>query len=207
VLLALQRRGYRYDASTLPTFIGPLARAFYFRHAKFTPEERAERDALCGSFREGIRPLKPYRWRLGGEGLIELPVTTMPVLRTPIHMTYLVYLGERSPALARRYLAVTLRMCRWTGVAPSFLLHSHDFLGRDDVPAMSFFPGFNLPREAKLRLVRASVDLLRRDFNVVPLGNYVDGLTTLRSVEPRFFHGRGASRVSIPFTDCSGENT
>ena len=77
----------------------------------------------------------------------------MPVLRTPIHMSYLMYLGERSPALARRYLAVALRLCRWTGVAPSLLLHSHDFVGADDVPAMSFFPGFRLPGEAKVRLV------------------------------------------------------
>ena len=86
-------------------------------------------------------------------GLIEVPVTTMPLLRTPIHMSYLMYLGERSPALAHRYLAVALRLCRWMGVAPSLLLHSHDFVGADDVPAMSFFPGFRLPGEAKLRLV------------------------------------------------------
>ena len=58
VLLALERRGYRYDASTLPTFMGPLARAFYFRNADLTPEERAERDALFGPFRDGTRPLK-----------------------------------------------------------------------------------------------------------------------------------------------------
>ena len=79
----------------------------------------------------------------------------MPLLRTPIHMSYLVYLAERSSALAHRYLAVALRLCRWMGVAPSLLLHSHDFVGADDVPAMSFFPGFRLPREAKLRLVGA----------------------------------------------------
>ena len=89
VLLALQRRGYRYDASTLPTFIGPLARAFYFRNADLTPEERAERDALFGSFREGTRPLKPIVGDWTVTGLIEVPVTTMPVLRTPIHMSYL----------------------------------------------------------------------------------------------------------------------
>ena len=182
VLLALERRGYRYDASTLPTFIGPLARAFYFRNADLTPEERAERDALFGPFRDGTRPLKPYRWRLDGNGLIEVPVTTMPLLRTPIHMSYLMYLAERSsPALAHRYLAVALRLCRWMGVAPSLLLHSHDFVGADDVPAMSFFPGFRLPGEAKLRLVGRCVDLLRRDFDVVPLASYVDGLAALPS--------------------------
>jgi hypothetical protein len=187
VLRSLERRGYRYDASTLPTFIGPLARAFYSRNASFTAEEQAERAALFGPFREGTRPLKPYRWRLDGSGIVEVPVTTLPVLRTPIHMSYLVYLAEYSPALAYRYLAGALRLCRRVGVAPSLLLHSHDFIGADDVPAMASFPGFRLPGEAKVRLVGRCVDLLRRDFDVAPLGDYVEGLTALKSVEPRFF--------------------
>jgi protoporphyrinogen oxidase len=192
VLLALARRGYRYDASTLPTFIGPLARAFYLRNADLTPDERAERDALFGPFREGRRPLKPYRWGLDGIGLTEVPVTTMPGLRTPIHMSYLMYLAERSsPAMAHRYLAAALRLCRWTGVAPSLLLHSHDFVGADDVGAMSFFPGFRLSGTAKMRLVGRCVDLLRRDFDVVPLATYVDQLDSLPTIEPRFFHEPG----------------
>jgi peptidoglycan-N-acetylglucosamine deacetylase len=185
VLDSLARRGYRYDASTLPTFVGPLARAFYGRGASFTAEEQAERDALFGSFREGTRPLKPYRWN--GAGIVEVPVTTMPVLRTPIHMSYLVYLAEHSPALARRYLAGALWLCRRAGVAPSLLLHSHDFVGADEVPAMAFFPGFRLPGEEKVRLVSQCVDLLRRDFDVVPLGDYVDRLNGLKTIEPRFF--------------------
>jgi protoporphyrinogen oxidase len=207
VLLALQRRGYRYDASTLPTFIGPLARAFYLRNADLTPEERAQRDALFGPLREGSRPLKPYRWRLDGGGLTEVPVTTMPVLRTPIHMSYLVYLAERSsPALARRYLAIALRLCRWTGVAPSLLLHSHDFVGADDVAAMSFFPGFRLPGSVKVRLVGQCVDLLRRDFDVVPLASYVDDLAPLRMIEPRFFHRRGRQPELAHFASIPGGN-
>jgi peptidoglycan-N-acetylglucosamine deacetylase len=205
VLLALERRGYRYDASTLPTFIGPLARAIYLRRAELATEERAQRDALFGTWRDGTRPLKPYRWRLVGERLIEVPVTTMPLLRTPIHMSYLMYLGERSPALAYGYLAVALRLCRYMGIAPSLLLHSHDFVGADDVPAMSFFPGFRLSGEAKVRLVARCVDLLRRDFTVVPIGSYVDGLTALRRVDPRFFQSRGAIRTPRPFRPAAEE--
>jgi protoporphyrinogen oxidase len=192
VLRALQRRGYRYDASTLPTFIGPVARAFYLRKADLTSDQRAERDALFGPFREGSRPLKPYRWRLDGSALTEVPVTTMPGLRTPIHMSYLMYLAERSsPGMAHRYLAAALRLCRWTGVAPSLLLHSHDFVGVDDVGAMSFFPGFRLSGTVKMRLVARCVDLLRRDFDVVPLATYVEALDSLPAIQPRFFHKSG----------------
>lgn len=203
VLLALERRGYRYDASTLPTFIGPLARAIYLRRADLTSEEHAERDALFGAWRDGTRPLTPYRWRLAGDRLVEVPVTTMPVLRTPIHMSYLMYLGQRSPALAYHYLAVALRLCRYMGVAPSLLLHSHDFVGADEVPQLSFFPGFRISSEVKLRLVARCVDLLRRDFTVVPIASYVDRLTTLRAVDPRFFQRGGTVGTPRPFQSAA----
>jgi hypothetical protein len=120
----------------------------------------------------------------------------MPMVRTPIHMSYLVYLAERSPALALQYLRSALLLCRLSGVAPSLLLHSHDFVGADDVPELSFFPGFRLPGEAKARFVGRCLDVLRRDFRVLPLGEYVDELRALPTIDPRFPQDRrGASMV------------
>src|SRR5262245_51776450 len=45
VLRALVRQGYLYDASTFPTFLGPLARAYYFMTTKLNPEEMRKRNA------------------------------------------------------------------------------------------------------------------------------------------------------------------
>ncbi len=64
LLRVLSRRGYLYDASTFPTFLGPLARAYYFWTAKLSKEEREKRSYLFGSLREGLRPNKPYHWDL-----------------------------------------------------------------------------------------------------------------------------------------------
>lgn len=190
VLRALRRRGYAYDASTLPTYLGPLARATYLRGLQLSDEEREQRSALFGSAREGTRPLTAYRWGGDGGGLVEVPVTTMPLLRTPIHASYLMFLAERSPALARSYLAAALRLCRWRGIAPSFLVHSHDLIGADQVPALAFFPGMRLPSDVKARLVADWVDLLRRDFRVVALDQFVAELAAPPPVTPRFFHDR-----------------
>ncbi len=66
ILEVLADRGYRYDASTLPTVIGPLARAIYFRSAHLTAEEREQRADLFGSASECLRPIRPYRWEMGG---------------------------------------------------------------------------------------------------------------------------------------------
>ena len=63
VLRVLTRRGYRYDASTLPTFLGPLARAYYFMTTKLSPEEKENRKLLFGQLRDGLRSLRPYRWQ------------------------------------------------------------------------------------------------------------------------------------------------
>ena len=203
VLRALHRRGYAYDASTLPTYLGPLARAFYLRGLDLSAEERAERSALFGSAREGTRPLTPYRWQGDGGGLVEVPVTTMPLLRTPIHASYLMFLAERSPALARAYLAAALRLCRWRGIPPSFLIHSHDLIGADQAPAMAFFPGMRLPSEVKAQLVAEWVDLLRRDFRVVALDELVRELATAPSVAPRFRHDDG-TRIAAPARQLEG---
>ena len=95
--------------------IGPLARWYYFRSAKLTAEQRAERSTLFGGAREGLRPLKPYEWEVGDDRLLEIPVTTMPLARVPMHVSYVLYLAGPSPALARQYFANALRLCRLRG--------------------------------------------------------------------------------------------
>ena len=65
LLKVLERQGYKYDASTLPTFLGPLARAYYFAKSDLSKEEKRARKELFGKFSEGFRKLKPYKWDLG----------------------------------------------------------------------------------------------------------------------------------------------
>jgi peptidoglycan/xylan/chitin deacetylase (PgdA/CDA1 family) len=168
----LAERGYAYDASTLPTWIGPLARAYYFRSARLSAEEREKREALFGSATEGLRPVHPYRWRTAGADLLELPVTTMPLARVPMHVSYLLQLHQSSPRLARAYLAVALRACVLRGVGPSMLLHPLDLLDARDAPRLEFFPGMALPAEQKVRVVCDALAAMRRHFDVVGTGEH-----------------------------------
>ncbi|MBI2951965.1 polysaccharide deacetylase family protein [bacterium] len=166
-LRVLARRGYQYDASTFPTFLGPLARAYYFATSRFSREEMDKRRALFGAFRDGLRPLKPYRWRTPAGTLVEVPVTTLPILKVPFHVSYLLYLSAFSPALALLYFRAALRLCRLTGTQPSLLLHPLDFLGCDDTRDLSFFPAMNLPARQKMALVSGVLRLLSGRFRVV----------------------------------------
>ena len=170
VLNALQRRGYEYDASTFPSFLGPLARAYYFMTTKLTPEERAQRKQLFGQAREGLRPLKPYRWQLDEGALLEIPVTTMPIFKVPIHISYVLYLAALAPPLATRYFQMALALCRLTGAQPSILLHPLDFMGADDnQPELAFFPAMNQPAAKKVKIISDALAHLTKNFQVLSM--------------------------------------
>lgn len=191
VLRVLTRRGYRYDASTLPTFLGPLARAYYFMTTKLSPEEKKNRKLLFGQLVDGLRPLRPYRWNFDGinEGLIEIPVTTMPIFRIPFHVSYILYIYRFSPVLARAYFRFAMMLCQLTRTHPSLLLHPLDFLGGDDVKELSFFPAMNLHGEEKIKLVGDILRIYSEYFTIVPMGEHARALSQkkdLAVVEPKF---------------------
>ena len=171
----LAERGYAYDASTLPTWIGPLARAFYFRGADMSADERERRSVLFGSAAEGLRPVHPYRWHLdtGAAGPVELPVTTMPVARVPMHLSYVLQVHAVSPKLARAYFGTALRACLLRGVEPSILIHPLDLLDHHDAPGLQFFPGMGLVAADKVAVVGWALGELSRHFEVVGTGEHV----------------------------------
>jgi peptidoglycan/xylan/chitin deacetylase (PgdA/CDA1 family) len=171
LLAVLAERGYTYDASVLPTWTGPLARAFHNRTAR--AGER--RDELFGGFSRVLAPNRAHRWRLAdGTHLVELPVTTMPLLRVPVHGAYVLLLHAISPRLARAYFATAIRLCRWLGVGPSLLVHPTDVLGDAEAPGMEFFPGMAVPAGQKIALLDWMLATLRSHFDVVGTGEHVE---------------------------------
>ena len=168
VLEVLAERGYEYDCSTLPTYIAPLARAYYFfKSPEMSEEEREKRKKLFGKFSDGFQTLKPYKWKIGESELTEIPVTTLPVFKTPIHASYVIYLSTFSKFAARSYWKTALKMCRISGVQPSLLLHPLDFLSGEDAPELKFFPAMNLPLEEKLEFVSEILEVYAEEFEVI----------------------------------------
>ncbi|MBN3888826.1 MAG: polysaccharide deacetylase family protein [Nostoc sp. JL31] len=172
VLKVLARRGYEYDASTFPTFLGPIARAYYLITCKLSKEERKKREALFGGFKEGLQPLKPYKWQLDKDKLTEIPVTTMPIFKVPIHFSYIMFLSTFSSEVALLYLRIALWLCKVTRVQPSLLLHPTDFVSQEDVPELSFFPGMSIPTYKKLAIVNKSLEIISSQFNVLTVGQH-----------------------------------
>jgi hypothetical protein len=191
-LNVLTRLGYLYDCSTLPTYLGPLARLYYFMTQRLTPEERAERNKLFGTWIDGMRSNKPYFWQLDHSTLIEIPVTTMPIFKVPIHVNYVLYLSMYSKTLALAYFRLALLMCRLTGVQPSLLLHSLDFMGKDDTEELAFFPGMNMESERKIAFVSEIIGLMSQHYPIVSMKEHAQAIAqraNVSVVEPKFSAG------------------
>jgi hypothetical protein len=99
--------------------------------------------------------------------LTEIPVTTLPVFKTPIHASYVIYLSTFSKTLAKAYWRTALEMCRLTGTQLSLLLHPLDFLSGDDAPELKFFPAMNLPVGKKLEFVGEILESFAKSFALV----------------------------------------
>lgn len=196
VLETLKARGYEYDASTFPTFLGPVARAYYFLNANFSKAEREKRASLYGTVSDGLRPLNPYEWQLANGTLLEIPVTTMPVARVPFHLSYIMYLAGYSRPLARAYFATALRLCRLRGIEPSLLLHPLDFLGGDDIPALGFFPGMTLSGRDKVAIADDLLADYARRFDVLPMGAHARVIKTQGTIPRRAAEFRQAASAA-----------
>ncbi len=232
VLRVLADRGYEYDCSTFPTFLGPLARLYYFLTARLNEQQKQERKKLFGTMGEGFRPLRPYVWDLNGAvpsitqisrnalasgssafghsepdasafrlmasgdsrgslaprpsalGLLEIPVTTMPWFKVPMHVSYLLYLDQFSRPLAMTYWRMALTLCRLSGVAPSLLLHPLDFLGRDDDRDLDFFPAMRSPSARKVELVGKVIDEMAKHYDIRPMREHAASLECCGSTQP-----------------------
>lgn len=173
LLKVLETRGYQYDASTLPTYLGPLARIYYFSKSDLSKEEKKARKELFGKFSEGFRSLKPYYWNLGeNKKIAEIPVTTMPVFKLPFHLSYLLYISNISLVLMKIYLATALFLCKVTRTPVSFLLHPLDIIGGDQLHELAFFPGMNIESDRKVKVFRQVISELKKHYDLVNMSRY-----------------------------------
>lgn len=167
VLEVLAERNYEYDCSTLPTYIAPLARAYYFfKSPEMSEEEREKRKKLFGKFSDGFQSLKPYKWQIGNKNLIEIPVTTLPVFKTPIHVSYLFYLSTFSKTAAKIYWKTAVEMCRISKTPLSLLLHPLDFMSGEDAPELKFFPAMDLAVGKKMEFLSEILEIFSQSFNI-----------------------------------------
>jgi peptidoglycan-N-acetylglucosamine deacetylase len=177
----LKRRGYLYDASLLPTWIGPFARAYYFMTSDLDARQWELRRELFGRFRDCFQNVKAHQLGPGFGELWEIPVTTMPLFRVPIHVSYVLYLATISRQIALSYFRLAMSLCCWTGVQPSLLLHPPDFMTAKDAEDLAFLPGMRLAPELKAEVLAEIIDTYSSIFCVVTLKRHAEEVASIAS--------------------------
>jgi hypothetical protein len=194
-LEVLKSLGYGFDATTFPNILNPVSRLYYLRTSNLSDEEKEKRKALFGTTKDALRANRPYEWLLkNGEKIAEVPVTTMPLFRVPIHFSYVIWLSGKSMFLARTYWRMSLAMCRLAGTVPSLLMHPLDFLGSDDEPELGFFPGMDMPAGRKAEVLHELLDMWAAHYEAMPIGRYVNQLSGLKTRRPDLMKAEAASR-------------
>lgn len=180
----LRENGYHYVASSFPSCVGPLARTFYLLKTGWSKKRKASRKKMFGSFSDLFNKNHPYPVESTDPQFWMMPVTVQPITRIPFHFTYLFYLSQFSPAVARMHFRMSLALCRFLKVAPSLLLHPLDFLTSYEEPSLAFFPGMRLSLDAKKQQMRWFLDYLAMRFDVVSMNQHYRILSGETQYEP-----------------------
>lgn len=159
-LALLEHHGYLYDSSAFPTSVSLLLwlfqRLLAGRSQTFYSWS-AQLFAPCRPY----RPLPGRLYRGGGTGIVEIPVTVLPMLRLPLNFSYGVFLGAW-------YFRLGLRWVLRTGVPVNFLFHLVDFADPILDPRFRWVPGVRLPLDRRLALADGVLRFLSRRTEILP---------------------------------------
>lgn len=156
---ALGELGYLYDSSRLPTFFAPAIRAAQSALSGGTVDP-----THYGRFSYGFAPLRPHR--LDSSALLEAPVSTVPLVRVPMHSTFVLSAGQWLFDLG-------FGMLRARRAPVNYLLHAGDVLDRVDDPALRSYRFLTQSWEAKRPLYEHILAALTAAYRIVPTAEFV----------------------------------
>lgn len=150
----LHERGYLYDASVCPVAFSPALSA-----AQYALTGRRRARGHWGGLLNGLAPQEPYHpsteqlWRRGGHPLVEVPISTVPLLRLPFHASI-------AYATSPWWFRFGLAAARAAGRALVFQFHAVELVAADEMPAEArpLRPGATLPLSRKIALVTEMIE-------------------------------------------------
>lgn len=168
VPVILERLGYVYDSSVFPSSLLP---AIAVSQRLIISRPRPHYPCLAPL----LAPTTPYRpakgnlYRRGDARLWEVPVTTLPLVRLPLHFSYGMLLGSR-------YLETGVRWAlRRRGIV-NFVFHLLDFADRSSDPRLGWLVRGNRSVDERLAAADRVLRVLRRGSEVLTTGSLCDRL-------------------------------
>lgn len=156
----LNEQRYTYDSSILPSsFLPGLALARYILSRGVRTHKKYGRLSLC------LAPLKPYIPNprhpafssRTAQGVWELPNSTFPFIRTPIHTTFMYLFG-------RQYFLTGLRLLARRHLPLNFAFHAIDLLPENLDQRLSRFPAMRKNLSSRLDDCRMVLEAICQRF-------------------------------------------
>lgn len=173
-LTILKRRGYLYDSSAHPTVLTPLLK---FLHWYTMSSRSGGGRTTLGPLRYMFAPTIPYRTteqvlsRRGNTGLVEIPLTVVPMVRLPFFATFLLATGLE-------FFKVCYRALRALGRPIQYQFHLSDFVDYGSPELETQVPmgkgvyvpqALRTPLAEKWDLFRRALDIMAQDYQFVTL--------------------------------------
>ncbi|MDP3989957.1 MAG: polysaccharide deacetylase family protein [archaeon] len=167
VIGLLVANNYLYDSSIIPTFAYPLL--MRINNIFSGGIKRTHGPKWSWAF----APNKPYfpslkkEWKRGKTSLLEVPCTTMPFLKVPIHMTFAIKLGYP-------YFRLSYELVKRTNSVLNYEFHAADLSDKISDSRLGHLNG--VPIEKRIKLVRKILKDITRDYEIVTTENLVQRL-------------------------------
>lgn len=178
LLAVLAELGFCYDSTILPMPWAPALRSLQrlLSHGEVDGSH-------YGRARHGLAPLHPYQPDMaaphrprpadqpGQPDFWEAPVTTMPLLRLPMHSTFVLTAGQ--PLFDAGMMLVQTK-----GVPVNYLLHAADVIDAVDDPALASYRFLTTAWSEKRPLYEHMLHSLSEQYEIVPTRELIERLAT-----------------------------
>lgn len=170
----LKKRGYLYDSSIHPTFLMPVLKTLHWKlMSSYSGPERT----TMGHLKYMFAPNRPYHTSLrgfmvkGNDGIVEFPLTVMPVIRLPFFATFLLSTGIR----VFRSMFSFIKSMR---IPIQFQFHLSDFVEYGHPDFADQMPGGNgmyvpqalrVPLNRKIQLFKEAMDIIAGHYSFATL--------------------------------------
>ena len=149
----LEERGYAYDSSISP--------AYFFSNKKI----------------HGFSPLNPYHpsrkdiWRRGQRGIVEVPVSTVPVARVPYHSSFVIAAHNFNMGPSVFYTGFFLT--RLMRLPLNYVFHAAELADSNRDSRLSYFQGLRIPLKKRYEMINLILKNITENFTVSPTNKFI----------------------------------
>jgi hypothetical protein len=182
VLRILEERNYLYDSSLLPTFYGP-----FFKKFKLSSLKIRRKDHYLGKPIYGFAPFSSYHpsteavWKKGKMKITEVPITTMPFLRMPFHMSF--NFAAYHFGLGNALFNLGYSFFNLTSLPLNFVFHTNELSDPIFLETIKRQFGLDFPLKTKLKICNHVLTAIKNNFNIVTTQEYVHILNSKMGIK------------------------